>query len=84
MSCKTSIDDIQQSAETVENEYDIHVVNNAQELKQKWEHAVSSINQRIQSLQESVKHTESDIYSTSVEYPWQRAIAVNKIPYFIK
>jgi hypothetical protein len=36
MSCKTSIDDIQQSAETVENEYDIHVVNHAQELNQRY------------------------------------------------
>ena len=36
MSCKTSIDDIQQSAQTVETEYDIHVVNRAQELTQRY------------------------------------------------
>jgi hypothetical protein len=36
MSCKTSIDDIQQSAETVENEYDIHVINRAEELNQRY------------------------------------------------
>jgi len=101
MSCKASIDDVQQSAQTAENEYDIHVVNRAQELDQRfakkrisfeiphflidrWEHSVASIFQRIQSLQESVKNAESDIYSSSVEYPWQRAIALNKIPYYIK
>ncbi|CAF3667024.1 unnamed protein product [Rotaria sp. Silwood1] len=84
MSCKTSIDDIQQTAQTVENEYDIHVINRAQELNQRWEHSVGSVSQRIQSLQDSLKHTTSDIYSSSVEYPWQRAIAVNKIPYYIK
>ncbi|CAF3652038.1 unnamed protein product [Rotaria sp. Silwood1] len=83
MSCKTSIDDIQQTAQTVENEYDIHVINRAQELNQRWEHSVGSVSQRIQSLQDSLKHTTSDIYSSSVEYPWQRAIAVNKIPYYI-
>ncbi len=45
---------------------------------------MTSISQRIQSLQDSIKNTESDIYSSSVEHPWQRAIAVNKIPYYIK
>ncbi|CAF1072993.1 unnamed protein product [Rotaria sordida] len=83
MSCKTSIDDIQQSAQTVETEYDIHVTNRAQELHQRWEHSVTSVSQRIQSLQDSIKNTTSDIYSSSVEYPWQRAIALNKIPYYI-
>jgi chromosome segregation ATPase len=84
MSCKPSIDDIQQSAQNVENEYDIHIVNRAEELNQRWEHSVTSISQRIQSLQDSIKNTESDIYSNSVDYPWQRAIALNKIPYYIK
>ncbi|CAF1362738.1 unnamed protein product [Adineta steineri] len=83
MSYKASIDDVQQSAQTVENEYDIHVVNRAQELDQRWEHSVTSISQRIQSLQDSVKNAESDIYSSSVDHPWQRAIALNKIPYYI-
>jgi len=36
MSCKASIDDVQQSAQTAENEYDIHVVNRAQELDQRF------------------------------------------------
>jgi CobQ-like glutamine amidotransferase family enzyme len=35
MSCKAAIDDVQQSAQTAENEYDIHVVNRAQELDQR-------------------------------------------------
>jgi hypothetical protein len=35
MSCKSSIDDIQQSAQTVENEYDIHLVNRTEELNQR-------------------------------------------------
>ncbi|CAF4315200.1 unnamed protein product [Rotaria sp. Silwood2] len=83
MSCKTSIDDIQQSAQTVETEYDIHVVNRAQELNQRWEHSITSVSQRIQSLQDSLRHTANDIYSSSVEHPWQRATAVNKIPYYI-
>ncbi|CAF1638565.1 unnamed protein product, partial [Adineta ricciae] len=83
MSCKGSIDDVQQSAETIENEHDIPTVNRAQELDHRWQHAVSSVSQRIHSLQDSIKDTESDIYSNSVEHPWQRAISANKIPYFI-
>ncbi|CAF3067164.1 unnamed protein product [Rotaria sp. Silwood2] len=78
MSCKTSIDDIQQSAQTVETEYDIHVVNRAQELNQRWEHSITSVSQRIQSLQDSLRHTANDIYSSSVEHPWQRATAIPK------
>lgn len=35
MSCKTSIDDIQQTAQTVEGECDIHAINRAQELQQR-------------------------------------------------
>ena len=50
----------------------------------RWQHSLSSISQRIQSLQEAVKNSQSDIYSSSVEYPWQRALAMNKIPYYIK
>lgn len=101
MSWKSSIDDVQQSAQAIENDYDIHLVNRAEELNQRyerereegieekflmfrWEHSISTISQRIQSLQDSVKHNENDIYSNSVEYPWQRAIAMNKIPYYIK
>ncbi|CAF5135895.1 unnamed protein product, partial [Rotaria sp. Silwood1] len=83
MSCKTSIDDIQQLAQTIENEYDIHPTNRVQELNQRWEHSIQSLSQRVQLLQDSVKTSESDIYSKSVEYPWQRAIAFNKVPYFI-
>ena len=37
MSCKTSIDDIQQSAQTIEGEYDIHAINRVQELQQRYE-----------------------------------------------
>jgi len=103
MSCKTSIDDAQQLAQTIENEYDIHTTNRVQELNQRynkiknenkffsillifnrWEHSVQSVSQRIQLLQDSVKNSDNDIYSSSVEYPWQRAIAFNKVPYFIK
>lgn len=36
MSCKPSIDDVQQSAQTLENEYDIHLVNRAEELNQRY------------------------------------------------
>jgi len=36
MSCKTSIDDIQQLAQTIESEYDINAVNRAQELNQRY------------------------------------------------
>jgi len=84
MSCKTSIDDVQQQAQTIENEYDIHAVNRAQELNQRWEHSVQSVSQRIQLLQDSVKTSDNNIYSNSVEYPWQRSVAFNKVPYFIK
>jgi hypothetical protein len=35
MSCKTSIDDIQQLASTIENEYDIQAINRTQELNQR-------------------------------------------------
>ncbi|CAF3539712.1 unnamed protein product [Rotaria sordida] len=83
MSCKTSIDEIQQLAQTIENEYDIHTTNRVQELSQRWEHSIQSISQRVQLLQDSVKISENDMYSKSVEYPWQRAIAFNKVPYFI-
>lgn len=37
MSCKPSIDDIQQSAQSVETEYDIHIINRAEELNQRFE-----------------------------------------------
>lgn len=103
MSCKPSIDDVQQSAQSLQNEYNIQLVNRAEELNQRynnnkkksknksvffslnrWEHSIASISQRIQSLQNSVKNTDSNIYSNSVEHPWQRAIAMNKIPYYIK
>lgn len=101
MSWKASIDDLQQSTQTVEHEYDIHLVNRTEELNQRygkknrrntiqdlisfrWQHSLSSISQRIQSLQDAVKNSQSDVYSTSVEYPWQRALAMNKIPYYIK
>ncbi|CAF3869665.1 unnamed protein product [Rotaria sp. Silwood2] len=83
MSCKTSIDDIQQLAQTIENDYDIHTINRVQELNQRWEHSIQSVSQRVQLLQDSIKISESDIYSKSVEYPWQRAVAFNKVPYFI-
>lgn len=36
MSCKASIDDVQQLAQTIESEYDIHAVNRAQELNQRY------------------------------------------------
>jgi hypothetical protein len=36
MSCKPSIDDVQQSAQTVETDYDIHIVNRAEELTQRY------------------------------------------------
>jgi len=36
MSCKASIDDVQQSAQTAEDEYDIHVINRAEELNQRF------------------------------------------------
>ena len=100
MSCKTSIDDIQQLANTIENEYDIQAINRTQELNQRldqsnqkillisslsrWEHSVQSVSQRVQLLQDSVKNSDNDLYSTSVEYPWQRSVAFNKVPYFIK
>lgn len=32
MSCKPSIDDVQQSAQSIENQYDIHMMNRAEEL----------------------------------------------------
>ncbi|CAF2041330.1 unnamed protein product [Rotaria magnacalcarata] len=83
MSCKPSIHDILQVAQTVEREYDIHVTNRAQELNERWEHSVALTSQRIQLLQDSIKNTASDIYSSSVEYPWQRAASINKIPYYI-
>ncbi|CAF1605861.1 unnamed protein product, partial [Adineta ricciae] len=83
MSCKTSIDDVQQLAHTIETEYDVHAINQAQELNHRWENLLQSTSQRMQTLQDTVKHTESDIYSTSVEYPWQRSVAFNKVPYFI-
>ncbi|CAF5003167.1 unnamed protein product, partial [Rotaria socialis] len=84
MSCKTSIDDIQQLSQTIENDYGINTINHVHELNQRWEHSVQSVSQRIQLLQDSVRNTESDIYSKSVEYPWQRSVAFNKVPYFIK
>jgi hypothetical protein len=37
MSCKTSIDDAQQLAQTIENEYDIHALNRTQELNQRYD-----------------------------------------------
>jgi hypothetical protein len=40
MSCKTSIDDIQQSAQAIESEYDIYAVNRAQELNQRFEKTI--------------------------------------------
>ena len=36
MSCKGSIDDVQQSAETIENEHAIPVINRAQELDHRY------------------------------------------------
>ncbi len=36
MSCKPSIDDVQQSAQTVETNYDIHIINRAEELTQRY------------------------------------------------
>jgi predicted Zn-dependent protease len=53
-------------------------------IKNRWEHSVQSISQRVQLLQDSVRNSDSDIYSNSVEYPWQRSVAFNKVPYFIK
>lgn len=50
----------------------------------RWEHSLTLISQRVQLLQESVKNTANDIYSSSVEYPWQRTTSLNKIPYYIK
>lgn len=35
MSCKTSIDDVQQLAQTIESEYGIHALNRTQELNQR-------------------------------------------------
>ena len=37
MSYKTAINNIQQSEQTIEEEYDIHVVNRAEELNQRFE-----------------------------------------------
>jgi hypothetical protein len=37
MSCKTSIDDVQQLAQTIENEYDIQAINRTQELNQRFD-----------------------------------------------
>lgn len=45
---------------------------------------MQSVSQRVQLLQDSVRNSTSDIYSNSVEYPWQRSVAFNKVPYFIK
>jgi hypothetical protein len=101
MSCKTSIDDVQQLAQTIENEYDIQAINRTQELNQRfdkleriifysifylnrWENSIQSVSQRVQVLQDSVRNSDTDIYSNSVEYPWQRSVAFNKVPYFIK
>jgi len=53
-------------------------------LLNRWEHSLQSTSQRVQLLQDSVRNIDSDIYSTSVEYPWQRSVAFNKVPYFIK
>lgn len=50
----------------------------------RWENSVQLASQRIQLLQDSVKSVDIDHYSKSVEYPWQRAVAFNKVPYFIK
>jgi hypothetical protein len=36
MSCKPSIDDVQQSAQNVETNYDIHIINRAEELNQRY------------------------------------------------
>ncbi|UJR26819.1 hypothetical protein I4U23_008132 [Adineta vaga] len=83
MSCKTSVDDVQQLAHTIEGEYDIQAINQGQELNRRWENLLQSTSQRVQTLQDTVKNTENDIYSTSVEYPWQRSVAFNKVPYFI-
>jgi dystrophin len=83
MSCKTSIDDVQQLAQTIENEYDIQAINRTQELNQRWEHSIQSVSQRVQVLQDSIRNFDTDIYSNSVEYPWQRSVAFNKVPYFI-
>ena len=100
MSCKTSIDDVQQLAQTIENEYDIQAINRTQELNQRfeenlekifflfysdrWEHSIQSVSQRVQLLQDSVRNADTDIYANSVEYPWQRSVAFNKVPFFIK
>jgi hypothetical protein len=35
MSCKASIDDVQQLAQTIENDYDIQAINRTQELNQR-------------------------------------------------
>jgi hypothetical protein len=43
MSCKTSIDDVQQLAQTIENEYDIQAINRTQELNQRFEENLERI-----------------------------------------
>lgn len=104
MSCKASIDDLRQSAQMIEGEYEIPMTNRVQELEQKyaprerekekknerkfllsrWEHSLAAVTQRMQFLQDSVKSSDHDIYASSVEYPWQRVVAFNKVPYYIK
>ncbi|CAF4421882.1 unnamed protein product, partial [Rotaria magnacalcarata] len=37
MSCKTSIDDIQQLSKTIENDFDIHTINHVHELNQRFD-----------------------------------------------
>jgi hypothetical protein len=51
MSHKLTIDDIQQSAQTIDNEYNIHVQHRAQELRQRFACVTNEIlNDRSLSL----------------------------------
>jgi hypothetical protein len=47
MSWKTSIDDVQQLAQTIENEYDIQAINRTQELNQRFENTTQTFSFRF-------------------------------------
>ena len=86
MSCKTSIDDIQQSAQTIEGEYDIHAANRVLELQQRYEKEDSNNTESLPfllslviidgNIQSRRFHNESNSYKIQWRIPIMISIPV--------
>ncbi|CAF0758599.1 unnamed protein product, partial [Didymodactylos carnosus] len=92
MSCKADIDTVNQIVRNIDSDYNIspsvQQTGRIQDINNRWNYLISSVTQRVQLLQDSLRYSsesdrESSAYSHSVEPPWQRSTASNKVPYYI-